>query len=245
MLSLEEEKLVDEFCRINEIEADRELVFRALCHSSFTNELAQNGERLLESNERMEFLGDAVLELSLARTLFGNYSLSEGDMSKVRAMVGSEKVLSYVARSMRIGEYIFLGKGERLSGGSERDSILADAFEAVLAAIFLTGGLDISVEFVQSKLSEYIEKAVGGDLILDYKTSLQELAQARFSSRPVYETILDEGPPQDKWFKVGVFLEGRIVGEGEGRTKKAAEQLAAKHALETLNESVNGAGAEQ
>ncbi|MBN2220000.1 MAG: ribonuclease III [Kosmotogaceae bacterium] len=237
MLSAEEEKLVEKFCRTNGIEADRELVFRALCHSSFTNELAQNGERTLESNERMEFLGDAVLELSLAKSLYNEYYLTEGEMSKIRAMVGSEKVLSSVAKTMRIGDFIFLGKGERQTGGAERDSILADTFEAVLAAIFLTGGLEVSVEFVQSKLSDYIERAVEGELILDYKTSLQELTQARFGSRPLYETLVDEGPPQEKWFKVGVFLDGSLVGEGEGRTKKAAEQLAAKHALEILKKS--------
>ncbi|KUK82346.1 MAG: Ribonuclease 3 [Mesotoga prima] len=245
MLSVEEEKQVNEFCRINGIEANRELAFRALCHSSFTNELAQNGERILESNERMEFLGDAVLELSLAKTLFDEYSLSEGDMSKIRAMVGSEKVLSDVARFMRIGDFVFLGKGERQTGGSDRDSILADTFEAVLAAVFLTSGFEASVSFVQSKLCDYIDQAVNGELILDHKTSLQELTQARFSSRPSYETILDEGPPQDKWFKVGVFLDGKIVGEGEGRTKKAAEQLAAKHALEALRKGLDKAGAEK
>ncbi|HQC15182.1 ribonuclease III, partial [Mesotoga prima] len=202
-----------------------------------TRVLAPFWANSFESNERMEFLGDAVLELSLAKTLYNEYYLTEGEMSKIRAMVGSEKVLSSVAKTMRIGDFIFLGKGERQTGGAERDSILADAFEAVLAAIFLTGGLGVSVEFVQSKLSDYIERAVEGELILDYKTSLQELTQARFGSRPLYETLLDEGPPQEKWFKVGVFLDGSLMGEGEGRTKKAAEQLAAKHALEFLKKS--------
>ena len=184
----------------------------------------------------MEFLGDAVLEFSLATLLYRNFALSEGEMSKIRAMVGSEKVLSKVARELRIGEYIFLGKGERHTGGAERESILADAFEALLAAIYLSNGLETALNFVRERLSHYLNKAVEGALVLDYKTSLQELTQARFGSRPSYTTIREDGPPQDKSFKVEVVVEDRLLGIGEGRTKKAAEQSAARKALEAILE---------
>ncbi|HPX21259.1 MAG TPA: ribonuclease III [Mesotoga sp.] len=234
MMNQEEEKKVIEFCSINSISADRELIFKALCHSSFANELAQNTSRILESNERMEFLGDAVLEFSLATLLYRNFALSEGEMSKIRAMVGSEKVLSEVARELRIGEYLFLGKGERQTGGADRESILADAFEALLAAIYLSYGIETALNFVRERLYRYVNKALEGALVLDYKTSLQEFTQASFGSRPSYTTIQEDGPPQDKLFKVEVVVENRLLGVGEGRTKKAAEQSAARKALEAL-----------
>ena len=233
-MNQEEEKKVIEFCSINSINANRELIFKALCHSSFANELAQNTSRILESNERMEFLGDAVLEFSLATLLYRNFALSEGEMSKIRAMVGSEKVLSEVARELRIGEYLFLGKGERQTGGADRESILADAFEALLAAIYLSYGIETALNFVRERLYRYVNKALEGALVLDYKTSLQEFTQASFGSRPSYTTIQEDGPPQDKLFKVEVVVEDRLLGVGEGRTKKAAEQSAARKALEAL-----------
>ena len=155
-------------------------------------------------------------------------------MSKIRAMVGSEKVLSEVARELRIGEYLFLGKGERQTGGADRESILADAFEALLAAIYLSYGIETALNFVRERLYRYVNKALEGALVLDYKTSLQEFTQASFGSRPSYTTIQEDGPPQDKLFKVEVVVEDRLLGVGEGRTKKAAEQSAARKALEAL-----------
>lgn len=210
----------------------------ALCHSSFTNELAQNGGRELESNERMEFLGDAVLEFCIANILYTDFDLSEGEMSKLRAMLGSERVLSQIARELRIGEFLFLGKGERLTGGAERDSLLADSFEAILAAIYLSRGIESAMEFVRSSLQIRLAEAAEGSLILDYKTSLQELTQAHFGSRPLYSPVQEEGPPQEKWFEVEVSVDGRVLGAGAGRTKKAAEQAAAKVALQALTEEL-------
>lgn len=234
MFNSEEEKRIELFRELNKIDADTDWLFTALCHSSFSNELLQSGNRILQSNERMEFLGDAILELSLADTLYRDFQLSEGDMSKIRAMVGSEKVLHKMAQELKIGDFIFLGKGERLTGGTAKESILADAFEAVLAAIYLSRGFDKALEFVKSRMLKYIRKAVEGKLVLDYKTALQELTQSRFGLRPSYSTLLEEGVPQEKWFKVEVFIDDRSMGVGEGRTKKAAEQSAARVALENF-----------
>lgn len=228
--------VVSDFCEKNNIVADKELVFTALCHSSFTNEITQNSDLILESNERMEFLGDAVLDLSLATFLFEKYNLSEGKMSKIRAMVGSEYVLAKVALSMNLGNYLFLGKGENASGGAERDSILADALEAVLAAVYLSRGFEAARDFVEKRFIEHIVAAVNGELVLDYKTSLQELTQARFGIRPCYELVEVEGPPQNRVFCVNVMVKGRTLGCGRGKTKKSAEQKAARIAYSKLRD---------
>lgn len=225
---------VNAFIEKNKIDANIELLFIALCHSSYANEVSQINEIEIQSNERLEFLGDAVLDCSLADILYNYFNLSEGEMSKIRAMVGSEVVLSKVSEELYVGEFLFLGKGEIASGGAKRPSILADAFEAILAAIYLSKGFKISKKFVFDHLFKYISLAVEGELFLDYKTSLQELTQAEYGSRPVYELVGSYGPPQERIFKVKVMINEKEMGIGTGRTKKSAEQMAAHKAIDFL-----------
>lgn len=226
-------KKVQEFCKENDLDIDTELIFKALCHSSYANEAVRKGINV-ESNERLEFLGDAVLALSLADLLFREHDVDEGVMSKTRAVVASEKVLAEVARNMNIGEYLLLGKGELKTGGRERDSILADAFEAILGALYLCRGFKIARNFVKEKLGIYIEKALNRELVLDYKTTLQELTQGTLGVRPEYFFIENTGTPQNKLFCVEVRIDGKTLAVGSGKTKKAAEQDAAKKAYERL-----------
>jgi ribonuclease-3 len=222
------------FIKQNKIDADPDVLFTALCHSSYANEVSQTNEVDIQSNERLEFLGDAVLDCSLADILYNYFELTEGEMSKIRAMVGSEVVLSKVSEDLCVGEFLFLGKGEIASGGAERPSILADAFEAILAAIYLSKGFKISKKFVFNHLFKYISLAVEGELFLDYKTSLQELTQAEYGSRPIYELVGSYGPPQERIFKVKVLINEKEMGIGTGRTKKSAEQMAAHRAIDSL-----------
>ncbi|AKI97312.1 ribonuclease III [Kosmotoga pacifica] len=226
---------VEKFIRILEIDSiDSELLMRALCHSSFANE---NPELQLESNERLEFLGDAVLDLALADILFTEYSLNEGKMSKIRSAVASEIILSVAARELQLGEYLLLGKGEENSGGRTKDSLLADAFEAVTAAIYLSGGLERARKFVKRMLKKYIDKALSGELVMDYKTTLQEYTQRTFGTRPVYISRKNQ---QKDDFLVEVFLNGEYMGFGIGKTKKRAEQQAAKTVYERLVKGEKG-----
>ncbi|WP_068346674.1 ribonuclease III [Kosmotoga arenicorallina] len=215
---------------------DTELMIRALCHSSFANE---NTFLNLESNERLEFLGDAILDFILAEILYTEYSLSEGRMSKIRSAVASESILSRAAREIKLGDFLLLGKGEENSGGREKDSLLADAFEAVLAAIYLSKGLEDAKNFIEEVLKKYIEQALSGELVMDYKTRLQEYTQKFFGLRPEYRLKNKE---EDETFSVEVYLDGKLLGCGKGKTKKKAEQQAAKSAYEKfLNEGENDA----
>lgn len=236
-------KKVQEFCKKNDLDIDTEWIFKALCHSSYANEVVRKGMNV-ESNERLEFLGDAVLALSLADLLYREYDVDEGVMSKTRAVVASEKVLAEVARNMNIGEYLLLGKGELKTGGRGRDSILADAFEAILGALYLSEGFEIARNFVKEKLGIYIEKALNKELVLDYKTTLQELTQGNLGVRPEYSYIENIGTPQNKLFHVEVRVNGKALAVGYGKTKKAAEQDAARKAYEKLLKDLEEQGIE-
>jgi ribonuclease-3 len=188
-----------------------------------------------ESNERLEFLGDAVLQLIVTDHIFRTYDLlPEGELAKVRASVVSSAALADVAADLDVGEALLLGKGEDQSGGREKPSILADAMEAVIGAVYIDAGWNAAAELVMRLLVEHIGVAAAGPGGHDYKTRLQELAARQFDQLPRYE-VLDEGPDHAKRFFATVVVDGTAVGQGAGRSKKAAEQAAASDACAQLD----------
>ena len=189
------------------------------------------------SNERLEFLGDAVLGLVVTDHIFRTYpDLPEGELAKVRATVVSAAALAEVALELDIGDALLLGKGEDASGGREKPSILADATEAVIGAVYLDGGWDAASDLVMDLLGERIAEAALGPGGQDYKTRLQELAARELEALPTYD-VIDEGPDHAKRFFATVSLDGREFGTGEGRSKKQAEQAAARIAWEVLRDA--------
>ncbi|WP_428265185.1 ribonuclease III [Haliangium sp.] len=205
----------------------QELLRRALTHRSYANEHPGEGRR---DNERLEFLGDAVLDLVVGHLLMDAYPrLSEGRLSVTRSQVVSEGGLSELAYEMDLGRFLYLGKGERNSGGRHKASILADAMEAVIAAVYLDGGFDAAWRLVERLFERSIANVeVSG--FYDHKTRLQELAQARLKATPVYRVVRDSGPDHAKVFEVCVEIDGREWGRAIGSSKKRAEQLAAANA---------------
>lgn len=188
-----------------------------------------------ESNERLEFLGDAVLGLVVTDHIFRTFpDLPEGELAKVRASVVNSAALAEVAAGLRIGDALLLGKGEAASGGREKPSILADAMEAVIGATYLDGGYDEACDLIMRHLGDRIIEAAAGPGGQDYKTRLQELASGRFGRLPAY-SVVDEGPDHAKRFVAVVSLDGRQWTGGEGRSKKQAEQAAAREAWSTLS----------
>ena len=205
---------------------DRRLLEQALCHSSYANE--RHMDRLL-NNERLEFLGDAVLELATSEYLYLNYpEMPEGEATRTRASIVCEQTLALCARDLGLGTWLRLGKGEELTGGRERDSITSDAMEALLGAIYLDGGFANAKEFVHHFILNDLEKK---KLFFDSKTILQEQIQSETEEPLRYELIKEEGPDHNKRFTVTVSLGNDILGTGSGRTKKAAEQEAAYRAI--------------
>lgn len=203
----------------------KELLTQALTHSSFSNEQKINK---CKNYERLEFLGDAVLELLSSRFFYlNNPDMTEGQMTKLRSSMVCEPALAFCARDLNLGSYIFLGKGEELTGGRERDSIISDVMEAVIGAIYLDGGLEEAEKFVHKFILSDLESK---QLFYDSKTILQEDVQ-RTGGNLHYELIEESGPDHDKKFKVDAMLDKAVIGQGEGRTKKAAEQKAAYEAL--------------
>jgi len=210
---------------------DRSLLMRSLSHRSWC---AENGA--LPSNERLEFLGDSVLGLVVTNYVFRTFpGLPEGQLSEVRAGVVNAKVLAEVAAEIGLGDHVLLGKGEDAAGGREKQSILADAFEAVIAAIFLDSGFGAAEAVVMKCLDERIAEAAAGPGHRDYKTRLQEMAARRGLGRPRY-TVRDEGPDHAKSFFATVQVDGVQSGEGQGRSKKEAEQAAAWVAYRSLGD---------
>ncbi len=207
---------------------DEAILIRALSHSSYVNENHSAGD----SNERLEFLGDSVLGLITAENFFKNYKkLPEGELTKLRAATVCEKSLAGFARQLELGKYLLLGKGEILTGGRERPSIQADAFEAIIAAIYLDGGMEAARNFVL----KYIEEAIRQQQsIRDYKTMLQEVVQRNPGELIEYVLTGETGPDHDKRFEVEVHLNSNVIGRGIGRSKKKAEQEAAREALELM-----------
>lgn len=204
---------------------------RALTHSSYSNESREKPE----SNERMEFLGDAVLSLVVSNYIFHRFHLDEGDLTKIRASMVCEKSLFRFAQEVGLGEELLLGRGEEQMGGRTRPSIVSDAFEALIAAIFLDGGLEPAGRFVLRFVREELDTGERSAFV-DYKTMLQEIVQKNPEEKVSYVLVGETGPDHDKHFVVEVRLNSNVIGRGESRSKKGAEQLAAKEALELMGE---------
>ncbi|MCM1262537.1 MAG: ribonuclease III [Butyrivibrio sp.] len=208
---------------------DKLLLKQALTHSSFANEQKINK---YGDYERLEFLGDAVLELVTSEFLFHeNQTMSEGELTKLRASMVCESALSYCARVFGLEEYIQLGRGEEMTGGRNKDSIISDVMEAIIGAVYLDGGMDNAARFINKYIFADLEKK---QLFYDAKTTLQEYVQRDNKALLHYELISEEGPDHDKKFLVEVKIDETIIGTGSGRTKKSAEQRAAYEALKRL-----------
>lgn len=206
------------------------LLRQAVTHSSYANE--KRMEKTM-SNERLEFLGDAVLELASSEYLFGeNPHISEGELTKIRASMVCEPTLAFCARDISLGKYLLLGKGEEVTGGRKRDSITSDALEALIGAIYLDGGFANAKEFIQNFILNDLENK---KLFYDSKTILQEIVQGNIMQAISYQVLKEEGPDHDKSFQVGIFIGDILFGTGMGRTKKAAEQEAAYKAILELH----------
>ena len=211
---------------------DKNLLQEALRHSSFVNEL---GDLQLRDNERLEFLGDAVLNLVVGHILMRRYpDLKEGDLSRSRANLVNESQLAKMAQSFELGLYIQLGKGEIQTHGREKNSILADAFEALMASIYLDGGFDAAYKIIETNFQPLIEHLHAAANNYDYKSQLQETVQVEHGSMPDYSIMREDGPDHDKTFWVALKALN-IETQGSGKSKKAAEQDAARLALEILN----------
>uniref|UniRef100_A0A7C2EAF2 Ribonuclease 3 n=1 Tax=Ammonifex degensii TaxID=42838 RepID=A0A7C2EAF2_9THEO len=209
---------------------DETLLRQALTHGSYAYEHPG-----VESNQRLEFLGDAVLELVVSDYLYRTFpEKAEGELTRLRAAVVCEASLARTARKLGIGQALFIGRGEAQSGGRERPSILADAFEAVLGALYLDQGLEAAAKFALLRLEPEVAKILEDRQEWDYKTELQEFIQRRSPENVSYAILKEEGPDHAKRFTAGVFYRGRCLGRGEGRSKKEAEQQAAREALERL-----------
>ena len=205
---------------------EKKYLKHALTHSSYANEKQINK---LYSNERLEFLGDAVLELVASEYVYNKYSkLPEGELTKIRASLVCEQSLAYCAREFGIGELLLLGKGENSTGGRDRDSILSDAVEAIIGGIFLDGGFTNAKEFVKENILKKIENQ---ELFFDSKTILQEIIQSITSDKLSYKLVKEEGPDHNKEFTVAALLGDKEIGIGKGKTKKSAEQEAANKAI--------------
>ena len=203
---------------------DKTLLTTALTHTSYANE----SRTPVQHNERLEFLGDSVLSVVAADYLFHHSTRPEGELTRMRASLVSEDALFQFAQEIELGTYLRLGRGEELGGGRERPSVVSDAFEAVIAALYLDGGLEVARSFIQPFLTE------GKTAEEDYKTRLQEVVQQDPSAVLKYEVTGESGPDHNKQFTVCVWRNGQLLAEGRGRSKKAAEQHAAKVALEKL-----------
>lgn len=207
--------------------ADPSILINALTHSSYANEMRMSREK---NNERLEFLGDAVLELVTSECIYREYeNLAEGDLTKLRASIVCEQTLSACARDLNLGSYLLLGKGEDISGGRERDSILSDALEAIIGAVYLDGGFTNAKEFIKSFILADVKDK---ELFFDSKTILQEIIQNEDNKQKIrYKLISEDGPDHNKSFTISVYVGNDEIGCGVGRTKKAAEQEAAYQAI--------------
>ncbi len=209
---------------------DPRLLRTALTHSSYSREKGDG----LQSNERLEFLGDAFFDAVIGEELYRLFpEKEEGWLSRIRATIVCEKSLAQAARQLKLGEYLLLGRGEEKTGGRQRESILADAMEAMMGAVYLDGGFEAVQGTVLRLFRSVIDDTKRGIFIVhDYKTHLQERLQARGITSIRYDMLGEEGPDHRKTFTIGLYVEDRLVSRGTGRTKKQAEQMAARRALE-------------
>jgi ribonuclease-3 len=211
---------------------DRATALAALTHKSYVNE--HRGE-VLTDNERLEFMGDAVIDLAVSHRLMERFpGAREGELSKMRAAVVDEQGLAALARTLDLGSLLRLGRGEELTGGRRKASLLADAMEAVVAAVYLEAGLAGVLALVDRFLGEAFARAAAGTLDRDFKTQFQELAQSRLRASPRYRVAAEHGPDHAKLFEVELDLRGEVLGVGQGKSKKDAEQAAARQAIDAL-----------
>jgi len=214
------------------------LLEQALVHSSYINE---NPGAVAGNNERLEFLGDAVLDFIVAEKLYQDFpNLSEGQMTKLRASLVRRDTLARMARSMKLGDFLRLGKGEEASGGRDKAANLAGALEAVIAAVYLDQGAASTRNFIVRLFGEEWTRVINQDAGIDYKSKLQEFVQSRYQLIPAYRLVAEVGPDHDKLFTVEVLVDGRVVGKGTGRSKKLAEIESAQSALERLDADFTG-----
>lgn len=213
------------------------LLERALTHKSFANELKQNTEH----NEKLEFLGDAVLDLVVGEFLFEQFPEdTEGGLSKKRASIVNEEVLSELALDMELNKLMHLGKGEAQTGGAQKPRLIASSLEAIVGALYLDGGFEVTKIFIRREFATLTNRVCGAeDFERDYKTRLQELVQKSLKETPKYEVLAEEGPPHDREFLVCVKVKEEVWAQGRGRSKKNAEQSAAKNALEQKCKETN------
>lgn len=226
------EKEIDQrLASLNLVYHDRNLLETALTHRSFLNEHSQ----VKESNERLEFLGDAVLQFLTSEYLYHKYPQSpEGYLTNLRAALVCTPSLAKTLRSIELNQFIRLSKGEEDSGGREKDYILANTFEAILGSLYLDSGLGSCRELIEKYLFTNLEDIVQSGTFKDYKSRLQELTQEKFSETPSYKEIESSGPDHDKNFVMGVILLNRVFAQGAGSSKQRAEQSAAKAAIEKI-----------
>lgn len=215
--------------KLNYTFKNKELLETALTHSSYANEQRRGAV----CNERLEFLGDSVLSIIVSDYLYNNFSLPEGRLTKLRASLVCEKTLCRFSRSLQVGQFLKLGRGERATGGADRDSLLADAFEAILAAIYLDGGMEPAKKHVMRFVLEEL-RHMEHENFKDYKTELQEVIQRNPEENLHYVLTGQSGPDHNKQFTVEVRLNSNVIGVGTGHSKKAAEQAAACKALELM-----------
>lgn len=212
--------------KINYVFKNKDYIEQAMRHTSYCNDKKLNK---IDSNERVEFLGDAVLELVVSEFLFNDRKdMPEGDLTKLRASIVCEPTLAQCAKEINLPEFLLLGKGERVTGGAMRDSIVSDAFEALIGAIYLDGGFTSAKDFIYTYVLSDIEAK---KLFYDSKTILQEIVQKDYKTNVTYKIISENGPDHQKEFTVGVYLNDEILGTGVGTSKKNAEQKAAYEAV--------------
>ncbi len=232
-MTSEEKSIIKKFeKRIHYSFKHRDYLKRALTHKSFANELKLPAT---EHNERYEYLGDAVLELSVSHLLMERFpEFPEGDLSKLRAAIVNEGQLADIARQLDLGSYLYLGKGEDQTGGREKPSLLSDALEAVFGAVYLDRGFGKAFKVIERLYEDILERAGGVGFVRDFKTKLQEVSQARFRAVPRYRLQKTSGPDHAKTFEVHLYINDTCWGVGSGANKKAAEQAAAAQALTRL-----------
>jgi len=217
---------------IGHLFSDRLLLCQALTHRSFVNEA---GDKSVNDNERLEFFGDAVLDFFLSEQLYRRFpESSEGELTKIRASIVDEESLARLGGSLDLGRYLRLGRGELKSGGRGKKSILADAYEALLAAVYLDGGASAVRSMVEAHFSPLMERHADGSVSRDYKTEFQELAQRLFGATPRYILKGSSGPDHDRVFRAEALIGDENFGEGTGRSKKEAEQSAARKGCDRL-----------
>ena len=215
---------------------DQKLLYTALTHSSYTHELRSKNIHV-ECNERMEFLGDSILSYVTSVYLYSNYkNFLEGDLTRIRAGTVCENALYEYAKHIGLGSFLYLGNGEENTGGRRRKSILSDAFEAIIAAIFLDGGLEPAKAFVLPFVSDFASKLLKSGSTEDYKTLLQKFIQQTKGEILEYRLVAESGPAHDRHFKFEVLLNSNVIGRGSGSSKREAEQAAAKEALVLFGE---------